>query len=108
MTTKYICETAPLDLLVLQNVQMLEKLLKDEPEMENIVKKFILMDLSQNRISENILIWQDVLESGKEIEDNVLTEIENKQAVNQACMLIYTSGTTGPPKGMNAYSLTVQ
>ena len=42
MTTKYICETAPLDILVVQNIQMLEKMLKVEPEINQMVKKFIL------------------------------------------------------------------
>ena len=100
MTTKYICETAPLDILVVQNIQMLEKMLKVEPEINQMVKKFILMeDSSSQRKSENILSWTEVLEIGNEVQDTVLSDIENSQAVNQACMLIQTSGTTGPPKG---------
>ena len=100
MTTKYICETAPLDILVVQNIQMLEKMLKVEPEINQMVKKFIMMeDSSSQRKSENILSWTEVLEIGNEVQDTVLSDIENSQAVNQACMLIQTSGTTGPPKG---------
>ena len=100
MTTKYICETAPLDILVVQNIQMLEKMLKVEPEINQMVKKIILMeDSSSQRKSENILSWREVLEIGNEVQDTVLSDIENSQAVNQACMLIQTSGTTGPPKG---------
>ena len=66
-------------------------------------KLFLVEDLSSKRkspaCSENILSWTEVLEVGNEVSDTVLTDIENSQAVNQACMLIQTSGTTGPPKG---------
>ena len=103
MTTKYICHQAPLDLLVLQDIQMLEKMLEIEPEIDQLVKKFILMDpLQTNTVgcSENVITWQDMLKSGQKVGDDILTDIEKKQAVNQVCMLQYTSGTTGPPKGM--------
>ena len=39
------------------------------------------------------------MKSGQKVGDDILTDIEKKQAVNQVCMLQYTSGTTGPPKG---------
>merc|ERR1719266_1260696 len=103
MTTKYICHQAPLDLLVLQDIQMLEKMLEIEPEIDQLVKKFILMDPLQTNTtgcSENVITWQDMLKSGQKVGDDILTDIEKKQAVNQVCMLQYTSGTTGPPKGV--------
>ena len=76
---------------------MLELMLKNEPEIGNMVKSFVLME-DVNR-SENVISWQEMLEEGDKIDDKVLVEKEQEQAVNQACMLIYTSGTTGPPKG---------
>ena len=87
---------------------MLEKMLEVEPEINQMVKKFILMEDSNSQrkspaCSENILSWTEVLEIGNEVPDTVLTDIENSQAVNQACMLIQTSGTTGPPKGNPNY-----
>ena len=87
---------------------MLEKMLEVEPEINQMVKKFILMEDSNSirkspACSENILSWTEVLEIGNEVPDTVLTDIENSQAVNQACMLIQTSGTTGPPKGNPNY-----
>ena len=103
-TTKYICQQAPLDFLVLQNIQMMEEMLENEPEIDKIVKKFILMDphdCISTRFSKNIVSWQDVKESSYEVNDEVLNEIERKQAVNKVCMLQFTSGTTGPPKGIN-------
>ena len=89
LTTKYICETAPLDILVVQDIQMLEQMLEVEPEINQMVKKIILMEDSNSQrkspaCSENILSWAEVLEIGNEVQDTVLTDIENSQAVNQA------------------------
>ena len=102
MTLKYITEHAPLDLLVIQNRQLLDKLIQDEPELNEMIKSFILIDETGHSIGKNnILTWQELRENGRNIPDSVLQEKEKEQAVNQACMLIYTSGTTGPPKGKN-------
>ena len=101
VTLKYICEHAPIDLLVIQDRQLLDKLLQDDPELSEIVKSFILIDETGHRIGKNnILTWQELLENGRNIPDRILQEKEKAQAVNQACMLIYTSGTTGLPKGI--------
>ena len=96
-TVKYICEHAPLDLLILQNTQMLEILLKTEPQIGEMIKSFVLMEDVES--SGKIISWKEMLDRGHQIPDEVLSEKEKEQAVNQACMLIYTSGTTGPPKG---------
>ena len=89
---------------MIQSNQILEKMLKIEPEINNIVKKFVIMDpksCSSTGYPEKVLSWQELLEIGNEVDNKVLTDIESKQSVNQACMLQYTSGTTGPPKGMD-------
>ena len=81
---------------------MMEEMLENEPDIDKIVRKFILMDphdCISTRFSENVISWQDVKESGYEVNDEILNEIERKQAVNKVCMLQFTSGTTGPPKG---------
>ena len=100
-TLKYICEHAPLDLLVIQDRQLLDKLIQDEPELNDMIKSFILIDETGHSIGKNnILTWQELQENGRNIPDSILKEKEKEQAVNQACMLIYTSGTTGLPKGI--------
>ena len=100
-TTKYICEQAPLDLMVVQNYNMLKEILKDEPAINDIVKFFILMDNDQcDTRKENVLTWKEMIDNGQKIKSEILNQREEQQAVNQACMLIYTSGTTGPPKGL--------
>ena len=86
---------------------MMEEMLENEPDIDKIVKKFILMDphdCISTRFSKNVISWQDVKESGYEVNDEILNEIERKQAVNKVCMLQFTSGTTGPPKGINLIS----
>ena len=103
-TTKYICEQAPLDLMVVQNYNMLKEMLKDEPAINDIVKFFILMDNDQcDTRKENVLTWKEMIDNGQKIKSEILNQREEQQAVNQACMLIYTSGTTGPPKGKYVY-----
>ena len=101
-TVKYLCEHAPLDLLVIQNQRMLDQLLQNQPDIKDIVKTFVLMEdqvIDDNVYCKNVLTWQEMLESGKSIENAVLEQREENQAVNHACALSYTSGTTGPPKG---------
>ena len=86
---------------------MMEEMLENEPDIDKIVKKFILMDphdCISTRFSKNVISWQDVKESGYEVNDEILNEIERKQAVNKVCMLQFTSGTTGPPKGIHLIS----
>ena len=101
-TVKYLCEHAPLDLLVIQNQRMLDQLLQNQPDIKDIVKSFVLMEvhvIDSKSSHKNVLTWQEMLESGKSVENAVLEQREENQAVNHACALSYTSGTTGPPKG---------
>ena len=100
-TVKYISENAPLDLLVIQNDQLLKKIIRDEPKIQENVKNFILVEESISALNsiKNVLTWNDMMAAGADLSDDILQTREQEQAVNQACMLIYTSGTTGPPKG---------
>lgn len=47
-----------------------------------------------------VLSWNEVIQTGKEVSDELLEERLNNMAINQCAMLIYTSGTTGNPKGV--------
>ena len=87
--------------MVIQNQKMLDHLLQDQPEIKDIVKSFVIMDdqIISNSEHKNVLTWQEMLQSGKSIKDDILVKREENQAVNKACALMYTSGTTGPPKG---------
>ena len=107
---KYICEQAPLDLLIFENDQLYHKMIKDEPVIQDIVKNFILLDESakSQKLGKNVLTWNEMMESGNALPDEIIDEKEKEQAVNDACMLIYTSGTTGLPKGKTSYSMKVK
>ena len=94
-TVKYIVDHAPLDIMVLENESILQELLEDQPDLKDMVKNFVLINGQDPRAA----TWSEMLEEGSQIDNKRLEEIEDKTAVNQACMLVYTSGTTGPPKG---------
>ena len=47
-----------------------------------------------------IMSWKDLLEIGKQENDDQLNERINNIAINQCCVLVYTSGTTGDSKGV--------
>ena len=40
-TVKYIVDHAPIDILVLENPAILEELLKDQPDLKDMVKNFV-------------------------------------------------------------------
>jgi long-chain-fatty-acid--CoA ligase ACSBG len=47
-----------------------------------------------------VISWKELVDMGRILDDSVLTQRLERQAVNQAGVLIYTSGTTGNPKGV--------
>ena len=74
------------------------------------VKKIVLMEgggdlLSPQSLAANgddVITWEELLDMGRSVDDQILEECEKDQSVNQAAMMLYTSGTTGPPKGTYA------
>jgi long-chain-fatty-acid--CoA ligase ACSBG len=47
-----------------------------------------------------IYSWDDFMQLGETLEDDVLEERKKKMEPGHCCALIYTSGTTGPPKAV--------
>jgi len=100
-TIKYICQNAPLDLMVVENITLLENLLQKDPSINEQIKNFILLEdgtdsggmcLDFVEYREKLFTWNEMLHRGKQIDDTVLKEREEEQSVNQACV-------TGNPKG---------
>lgn len=98
-TVAFICNHAPLDIMVIESEAHLEKLIKGEPSIAERVKAFVLMHSPSEPRHQKAISWEAMIEKGQKVNDEELHEREKMQAVNKACMLIYTSGTTGPPKG---------
>jgi len=100
-TIKYICQNAPLDLIVVENITLLENLLQKDPTINEQIKNFILLEdgtdsggmcLDFVEYREKLFTWNEMLHRGKQIDDTVLKEREEEQSVNQAFI-------TGNPKG---------
>ena len=102
-TIKYICQNAPLDLMVVENITLLENLLQKDPSINEQIKNFILLEdgtdsggmcLDFVEYREKLFTWNEMLHRGKQIDDTVLKEREEEQSVNQAFV-------TGNPKGID-------
>ena len=102
-TIKYICQNAPLELMVVENITLLEDLLQKDPSINEQIKNFILLEdgtdsggmcLDFVEYREKLFTWNEMLHRGKQIDDTVLKEREEEQSVNQAFV-------TGNPKGID-------
>ena len=98
-TVSHIVDHAPVDILVIENMDLLKKMLHNSEKMKNVKAFVTLKGEADTSVVPNVFRYDDVVEIGKQIPDLKLKEREEMQAVNKACMFIYTSGTTGPPKG---------
>ena len=101
-TVAHICHESPLELLVVENFSLLERLMEGGSSINEKypeLKKVIVVDTSDKGSKkyggDQVLSWDELLNTGQDVD---LHRLEEEQAVNDACMLIYTSGTTGPPK----------
>lgn len=102
-TVSYLANHTPFDLLLVEDSAMLEAVLAGRSPQKAFpsVKKIVLMAPgSEADESRGVVTFDDVIERGKGVPGSALTEIEEEQCVNEACMLMFTSGTTGNPKGV--------
>ena len=103
---------------MVENITLLEELLQKEPSINESIKSFILLEddtdsgemcLDFVEYRDKLFTWNEMLQRGKLIDDSVLEEREEQQAVNLVFNLMLnlmytTSGTTANPKGIDMIS----
>lgn len=96
----YIANHAPLNLLCIENLPLLDRVLAGRTMREAFptVKKVILMEGASDGRAD-VLTWRQLMELGRSETAGCLDAKMREQHVNECAMIIYTSGTTGPPKG---------
>ncbi len=97
----YILDHADVKVIFVENEKMLERVKKQLQNLSKI-EKIIVMD-SAGQFSDNVLLLNQVIESGKVKRENGNREAEDRISAIQPdwlFTLIYTSGTTGHPKGV--------
>jgi len=94
---RYVAEHSRANIIVLENEEQLAKVTQCRDKLEHLDAVIQYVGYPSDP---DVLSWQELLEIGRSVDDSVLTERLENQAVNQPCMLVYTSGTTGNPKGV--------
>lgn len=94
---RYVAEHSRANVIVLENEEQLAKVAQCRDNLEHL--ETVIQYIGKPS-DPDVLSWQELLEVGRSVDDSVLTERLENQAVNQPCMLVYTSGTTGNPKGV--------
>ena len=95
---RYVAEHSRANILVVENEEQLNKISAFREKLEHL--ETVIQFLGTPAPDSDVISWQDLLEVGRSVDDSVLQERLEQQAVNQPCMLVYTSGTTGNPKGV--------
>ena len=97
----YILPHADVKVVFAENMQVVQKILKNKDKLPNI-KKIILMD-KDTKVSGEILHLYDLIEKGKILRRGGDIRLEQRiKGIKKDDLftLIYTSGTTGSPKGV--------
>uniref|UniRef100_T1J838 long-chain-fatty-acid--CoA ligase n=1 Tax=Strigamia maritima TaxID=126957 RepID=T1J838_STRMM len=85
------------NIILVENEMQLEKIQSIQNRLPNL-KAIVQFNGQPNY--DNVISWQELLQIGKSLPDEVLDKRIKGLAVNQCCNLVYTSGTTGNPKGV--------
>lgn len=93
----YVLDHSDTNIVIVENDIQLQKILKIRHRLPQL--KAIIQYLG-TPASNEVLSWEDLLEIGRTVPDEVLERRIRSLAINQCCTLIYTSGTTGNPKGV--------
>ncbi|CAD5119946.1 DgyrCDS8527 [Dimorphilus gyrociliatus] len=94
---QYVCHHAQCNIIVVENDQQLQKILKVRNELPYL--KAIIQYRGKPTASD-VYSWDQLKEIGRVEDELELNERIKRIAVNRCSTLIYTSGTTGSPKGV--------
>ena len=92
---KYMAEHSQANILVVEDANQLKKILEIKEELKDLKA---IVQYTGTPQHPGVLSWQELMEKGKEQNNEALEERLKQIAINQCCRLVYTSGTTGYPK----------
>uniref|UniRef100_A0A8C4NBL7 long-chain-fatty-acid--CoA ligase n=1 Tax=Eptatretus burgeri TaxID=7764 RepID=A0A8C4NBL7_EPTBU len=96
---QYVAENCKANIIVVENDKQLQKIIQVWPQLPHL-KAIVQYSGELKDNVENVYLWSDFIEMGKDVDDSRLDKVMASQKANQCCTLIYTSGTTGEPKGV--------
>lgn len=96
----YVAENCEANIIVAENKHQLHKILKIWDRLPHLKAVVQYIGELEEGLPPNVYTWNQFMEFGKEVPDDVLQQRINDLAPNKCCTLIYTSGTTGNPKGV--------
>lgn len=95
---QYIADHAEAAVAVVENAQYLEVFRQIRDRLPHL--KAIVLMTGPGVADEGVYTWQQLLEQGAKVPEEVLRRRIDAQKPDDLCTLIYTSGTTGPPKAV--------
>ena len=87
---RYVAQHSRANILVVENEEQLKKVDQFRDDLEHL--ETIIQYRGTPAPGSDVISWQQLLDIGREVDDGVLQERLEQQAVNQPCMLVYTSG----------------
>jgi long-chain acyl-CoA synthetase len=96
---RYIIHHAESKVVLLENEQQWEKVLKELPNLP-LLQHVVMMEGAPKIDHPMVMSWDDFLSRGASLEDQRFQERLDALEPSGLATLIYTSGTTGPPKGV--------
>jgi long-chain acyl-CoA synthetase len=97
---EYIINHCEASLVICENRDYFERILKIQGELGNVRKVILWRDADEFADNEWVIGFDEVIAQGASVSDEQLQERLAAVDADDLCTLIYTSGTTGPPKGV--------
>uniref|UniRef100_A0A8C9VXM2 long-chain-fatty-acid--CoA ligase n=1 Tax=Scleropages formosus TaxID=113540 RepID=A0A8C9VXM2_SCLFO len=96
---QYVADHCEANIVVVEDHKQLVKILKVKDQLPHLKAIIQYKDELEQKLP-NLYTWEEFLQLGQGLPDDILDQIISSQKANECCSLIYTSGTTGNPKGV--------